>query len=280
MTQRRRQRRAVAPTPLYEVFAALPPMTNGVPVPNFTEITADDLLNLVAAMQRNENAFNAAGQGLSPNHNEDVMDGYAELGMRTTVTGRTVRDVPPIQNIAPPQRRHEQMATSERGTVMANNILLETGQKQERQASSLIFFVYVTPTGAEVSMGKCPHVRRTWGRSEGGFEGTSRLQRTEYQVLAPITIKMVNIATTFGSAKRHVQIFLDLDPGHAAIDFNALDGFGSFKGRAKINFKKSSFREHTTAQNLNEECMREIFNLKVLQPARVQGKSKVRSLIF
>jgi len=172
------------------------------------------------------------------------------------------------------------MATSERGTVMSNNILLETGQKQERQASSLVFFVYVTPTGAEVSMGKCPHLRRAWGRSEGGFEGTSRLQRSEYQVLAPITVKMVNIATTFGSAKRMVNLFLDLDPGHAAIEFTGLDGFGTFKGRGKINLKKSSFREHTNSHNLNDEILRDIFNLKILQPARVQGKNKVRSLIF
>lgn len=171
------------------------------------------------------------------------------------------------------------MAT-EKGTVMANNILLETGQKQERQASSLVFFVFVTPTGAEVSMGKCPHLRRTWGRSEGGFEGTTRLQRSEYQVMAPIMIKMVNIATTFGSAKRMVNLFLELDPGHAAIEFSGLDGFGTFKGRAKVNYKKSSFREHTTSHNLNEEIMRDLFAMKVLQPARVQGKNKVRSLIF
>jgi len=172
------------------------------------------------------------------------------------------------------------MATMERGTVMANNILLETGQRQERQASSLIFFCYVTPTGAEISMGKCLHLRRTWGRSEGGFEGTSRIQRTEYQVIAPIMIKMVNIATTFGSAKRNVNLFLELDPSHAAIELHGLDDFGTFRGRAKINYKKSSYREHTDAQNLNEQIMKDLFGLKVLQPARVQGKAKVRSLIF
>jgi hypothetical protein len=163
---------------------------------------------------------------------------------------------------------------------MSSNVMLETGQQQERQASNLLFYCYVTPTGVEISLGKCPHLKRVWGQSEGGFEGSTRIQRTEYQVTAPVTIKMVNICTRFGDEKRMVNLFIDLDPNVAAVEFTGLEGFGLFKGRGKVNFKKSSYKENKQVHAVNDAMLKDLFSIKVLQPPRVQGKAKVRSLIF
>jgi hypothetical protein len=201
---------------------------------------------------------------------------------RNTVTGRINYSNPENNESAftQPERRQEHTRMAKAEALKVGNIILETGQQQERQASNLLFFVYVTPTGAEISIGKCPHLQRVWGQTEGGFEGQTRIQRTEFRVLSPTTIKMVNICTVFGSPKRTVNLFIDLAPDHASIELTGLESFGLFKGRGKINMRKSYYREHQDMSAFTNDMIKELFNFKILQPPRIEGAKKVRSLIY
>lgn len=171
------------------------------------------------------------------------------------------------------------MATQEN---QSSTMQLEMGERRvNNQSSSRLFFVYVTPTGAEVSLGKCPSLRRIWGQTTGGFDGGSRTQTVEYEVRAATRIKMVNIVSAMGRTRRIVNLFVDLDPNAAVVKFNGLDGFGSFAGRGKCDYKASLFVDHKTEYRFDDAMMKTNFGLHVLQPPRgAMGQRKVRSLIF
>ena len=161
-------------------------------------------------------------------------------------------------------------------------IQLEMGERRvNNQSSARLFFVYVTPTGAEVSLSKCPSLRRVWGQTTGGFDGGSRTQTVEYEVRSATRIKMVNLVSVLGRARRIVNLFVDVDPNAAVIKFHGLDEFGGFTGRGKPDYRASSFSEHKSQYNFDDAMMKGTFGLHVLQPPRgIVGKKAVRSLIF
>jgi hypothetical protein len=162
-------------------------------------------------------------------------------------------------------------------------VYMETGEKRIGTTfSARVFFVYLTPTGAEESIYRCPHLKKKMIRNTGGFEGTSRTQVIEWEVSAPVTLKMVNLCTAFGQAGKKVDLYIDLDPAEASIEFNGLEEFGRFRGRGTIDYNKSSYRERGQASQLNDEIMKSLFGLRVVQPPLpTKGKKhRVRSLIF
>lgn len=174
------------------------------------------------------------------------------------------------------RERREEMAKTP-----ANTIQLETGEKRETNSASRLFFVYVTPTGAEMPISKCPGLKKEWGRTNGMFESDSRQTITEFAVQSPCTIKMVNLQSTFGRPKRVVNLMINIDPEAATIEVKGLEGFGTFKGRAKIEYTKSTYFVNRENFTLTEAVLKEHFGLRTLQPPlRTGGGKSVRSLIF
>jgi len=163
-------------------------------------------------------------------------------------------------------------------------IYMETGEKRiGTNFSARLFFVYLTPTRVEESIYRCPQLKKKLIRNTGGFEGTSRTQIIEWEVNGPVTLKMVNLCTTFGQPGKKVDLFIDLDPGDACIEFTGLEDFGRFRGRGTIDYNHSTFRERGQVSQLNDEIMKSLFGLRVVQPpvANAKGKKhRVRSLIF
>jgi len=183
------------------------------------------------------------------------------------------------------RRRHEnEMRRREMAkvAVVKSTIQLETGEKREGvTASSRVFFVYVTPTGAEMTISKCPCIVKAWSRANGAFDGDSRTVITEYEVKSPTTLKMVNLQSRFGKPKRVVNLMIDVNPEEATIDLQGLDAFGRFKGRGKVCLRDSTYFVNREGFKLTDTVLKEHFGLKVLQPPTKMGAGKtVRSLIF
>lgn len=161
-------------------------------------------------------------------------------------------------------------------------IHLETGELREgMSASARIFFVYVTPTGAEIPITKCPHLTKVYGRTDGGFDGATRLTTVEYGIKFPCTIKMVNIFSVMGRPNAVANIFVDLNDDLASIELNGLEGFGKFKGRGKVDLKRSTFFMGRERIQVTDSLVKERFNLRTLLPSKKGGAGKPkRSLIF
>jgi len=175
------------------------------------------------------------------------------------------------------ERRDREVAqTSTKITVQ-----IETGEKRERNSASRLFFVYVTPTGAEMPINRCPGLKKEWGRTNGAFDSESRQSLTEFTVQSPCTIKMVNLQSTFGRPKRVVNLTITVDPEAATIEVKGLEGFGMFKGRAKVDYEKSTYFVNRENFKITEAVLKEHFGLRVLQPPVKGGGGRcVRSLIF
>ena len=166
--------------------------------------------------------------------------------------------------------------------VVKNTIQLETGERRDGvTASSRVFFVYVTPTGAEMPITRCPCLTKEWSRANGAFAGDSRTVITEYVVKSPTTLKMVNLVSHFGKPKKVVNLMIDINPDEATIDFQGLEGFGRFRGRAKVCLRDSTYFSNREAYKITEGVMKDQFGMKILQPPKNMGAGKrVRSLIF
>lgn len=176
---------------------------------------------------------------------------------------------------------HERGSREMANAPTKNILQLETGEQRETNRASRVFFVYVTPTGAEMPISKCPGLKKEWGRTNGAFGGESRQTITEYTVTMPCTIKLVNLQSTFGRPKRVVNLMIDLNPEAAVIELKGLDGFGLFKGRAKVRVEQSTFFVNRENTKLTDTVLKEHFGLRVLQPPiKGGGEKKVRSLIF
>lgn len=181
-------------------------------------------------------------------------------------------------------RRHLEEEV-ERREAMAkaptNTVQLETGEQREANASNRVFFVYVTPTGAELALSKCPSLSREFTKTEGAFGSNSRRTLAEYNVKAPCILKMVNLQSSFGKPRRVVNMMIEIDPEAATIEVKGLEGFGMFKGRAKVLPKQSTYFVNRENFSLTTEVLKEHFGLRTLQPPVKAGAAgRARSLIF
>jgi hypothetical protein len=177
----------------------------------------------------------------------------------------------------------ETIKDSEEGEAMDNTITLETGEQREgKVASSRLFFVYVSPTGAEISIHKAPSLKRVFSRPTGGFEGSSRLVNAEFEVKGPTRIKMVNNHTRLGKPTIYVNLYLNVGGKHSLIDMTGLQDFGRFRGRAEIDIAGSTITTRDRKRvKLTPDTLKKYFGLRILQAPPDAGQdSDVRSLIF
>lgn len=162
-----------------------------------------------------------------------------------------------------------------------NTIQLETGENREGTTMSCrLFFVYVTPTGMEMPLSKCPLLYKCFSNSHGGFDGSSRLVTAEYEVKGETTLKMVNIVSQYGSPRRVVNLVLHLSPDDAAVSISGLNKFGKFQGRCKVDYDESTYREPHKIRKLDMQVLKDEFAFSLIQPPKKVGGSGARSLIF
>ena len=165
-------------------------------------------------------------------------------------------------------------------------IRMEAGTlRQGTTLSARVWFLFVTATGAEVPLTKARgFLERKWGRNRGGFNGTTQLTIFEFEVLKKCRVKMCNNVSAFGKKNRFVNLFVDLDPDAASVEFHGLEEHGLFQGRGAVDYEESYMTErggHETTQ-LTEAVMKQYFGLRMLQPPRHSGKAKhkVRAIIY
>jgi hypothetical protein len=166
--------------------------------------------------------------------------------------------------------------------VSENIIHIETGELREGgRSSARLFFVYMTPTGGEAPIYKCPFIKKIGGWTDGGFEGNTRQSTTEWEVKSACTLKMVNIYSVYGRPSHVANLIIEVDPEQAAIELSGVEGFGKFKGRAKVNKKRSTFKIGHGPFIINDDTLRNSFGFKILQPPKKgAGGKATRSLIF
>jgi hypothetical protein len=164
------------------------------------------------------------------------------------------------------------MAKQKNKTRAPEESSLEFGEKRlGMQASARAYFFYVSPTGQETGMNKCPHLRITWSR--GGNQDQDGTRIMEWGILAsmPITLKMACMHTAFGKPTNRKFIYLDLHPDAERLSITGPGDFGTFLGRAKINVEKSGIPMAEIKKN---------FKIEVLAMAAAGQGDDVRSLIF
>ena len=167
-----------------------------------------------------------------------------------------------------------------KGPVNKNTIVLETGENRNPASADRIFFVYVTPTGAEMPITRCPSLVKIGSHSFGGFEGNSRILTTEYAVRTPTLLKMVNIVSQLGSPKKVVNLFIKVSADEASICLYGLNKFGKFKGRGKVEYADSSYREVAKVVPVTMALLKKEFGFTLLQQPSKTGGKRTRSLMF
>jgi hypothetical protein len=178
------------------------------------------------------------------------------------------------------ERRKEQLAMTMTRPVRPT-IQLETGEDRiDKFHSARLFFVYVTPTGVEVPITKCPSLTKIGSKATGGFDGGSRRVLTDYELRAPTMLKMVNIVSKLGTQKRVANLFIHTGPEEASIQLVGMDGFGKFKGRGKVLYDLSSLREDKINTPITLQVLKDIFGMTMLQPPIKSGVCAPRSMIF
>jgi len=155
-----------------------------------------------------------------------------------------------------------------------HKVTLVTGMDRNgTTSSSRTFFVFCSPTGAEVPLKECTGMKRIWSR--GGNPGRDQgvETTTEYEVKEPVRIKMVAIYTSFGKRKEFGNIYLDLDENFEMIEMTGLNSFGGFKGRARIEKRMS---------NISDDDLKERYHLIVTGPpnGKVPRVGNTRSLVL
>ncbi len=145
------------------------------------------------------------------------------------------------------------------------SIRLQFGEHREgMQGSNRLYFFYVSPTGVESSLNKAKlalHPR--WSKTRN-TEG--RLITSEYDLIQPCAIKMVNMYSNFGKPRQNVNLYLNLGEEHACIQIKGYGGFGEFVGNAEVDFEKSTKGVGTHASIIDEEFLKEYYDYDIITP--------------
>ena len=160
-------------------------------------------------------------------------------------------------------------------------IILETGSnRQGTTMSSRTFFVYVSPTGAEMPLGQCPVLKREYIQNHGKFGTPDFRQTAAYILRGESRLKMVCLSSTFGRPRRVLNLFVDIGTGKDVIEFYGSGECGKFSGRGELDIKSSVLSENKQELELTPQLLKELFGYRILQRGTAREKSGARSLIF
>ena len=123
---------------------------------------------------------------------------------------------------------------------MQERIILQGGELRiGTTASHRAYQWYVQPNGLETKINLCPHLRPVGNFSprSDGREGGTRVWTTQYEVLAPFTMKFVCFSSQLGKKAKSASIYIDVDEEAPAIEIYGFGGHGFFKGRGRVNAK-------------------------------------------
>lgn len=161
-------------------------------------------------------------------------------------------------------------------------IRLRFGESREgMRGSNRLYFFYVTPTGIEASLGKAKlALSPRWSRTTGEIS-SGRIITSEYDLLQPCSIKMVNMYSNFGKPRKNINLYLNLGEEHACIQLKGYEGFGEFVGNAEVDLEKSSSGIGQYATTIDEDFLKEYCDYDVLTPPQsTSSNASSRKLIW
>lgn len=151
------------------------------------------------------------------------------------------------------------------------DVELILGEKRlDRNTSARVYFFWVTNTGMSKPLKECPTIRARGSRTNE--VGDNRETMITYEAESKTSLKMFVGISRGGLPVTNVNLILNLSEDAARISITGPSGFGSFVGRADIDYERS---------NITKQELAEVAEVKTLSaPKTTSGEGRVRSLLI
>lgn len=151
------------------------------------------------------------------------------------------------------------------------DVELILGEKRlDRQNSARVYFFWITNTGMSKPLRECPTMRARGTRTNE--VGDDRETFVAYEVDANTVVKMFVGVSRNGSPISNVNLYLKVSDDAARIAITGPNGFGSFTGRASIDYERS---------NITKDELANVVKVKTLSAPKNSAAGRgVRSLLI
>lgn len=137
-------------------------------------------------------------------------------------------------------------------------------QNKGTNSSNRMFFFYVG-RGEETGIHQCKYlIRNKTSPNNHSITNGNWCISAKYDLIKPITLKMVYSKTVFGSKKFLAHIYLNLNGNGEMIRLQGPQGFGHIIFRGEIDYDKS---KSSVSDNIDEKFVEKYFYMKILAPA-------------